>query len=49
VPGGIMLAHATNHLALGGKVAGTARWFAGLGLRHTFWLPATPTEVPISL
>jgi putative oxidoreductase len=30
-----MLAHATNHLALGGKVAGTARWFAGLGLRHT--------------
>jgi putative oxidoreductase len=33
--GGIMLAHATNHLALGGKVAGTARWFAGLGLRHS--------------
>jgi putative oxidoreductase len=33
--GGIMLAHATNHLALGGKVDGTARWFAGLGLRHS--------------
>jgi putative oxidoreductase len=32
--GGIMLAHAANHLALGGKVAGTARWFASLDPDH---------------
>ncbi|MGX7680554.1 DoxX family protein [Jatrophihabitans sp. DSM 45814] len=33
VVGVIMIAHGYNHLLGGGKIAGTARWFGGLGLR----------------
>ncbi|MFC4376198.1 DoxX family protein [Nocardia halotolerans] len=33
VIGGTMIAHGVNHWVGGGKIAGTARWFAGLGLR----------------
>jgi putative oxidoreductase len=29
-----MMAHGYNHWRGGGKIAGTARWFSGLGLRH---------------
>jgi len=32
--GGTMIAHGVNHWIGGGKIAGTARWFAGLGLRQ---------------
>jgi putative oxidoreductase len=28
-----MLAHGVNHVWRGGKIAGTARWFAGLGMK----------------
>src|SRR5262245_39130758 len=45
--GAIMLAHGVNHLLLGGKIPGTGRWFASLGMRpgvlHA-WL-ATLTEL----
>jgi len=34
VVGITMMAHGLNHWLGGGKIAGTARWFAGLGLRH---------------
>jgi putative oxidoreductase len=33
VVGAAMLMHAVNHLFLGGKIAGTGRWFESLGLR----------------
>lgn len=33
VLGGTMIAHGVNHWIGGGKIPGTARWFAGLGLR----------------
>ncbi|WP_040701785.1 DoxX family protein [Nocardia vinacea] len=33
VVGGTMIAHGVNHWVGGGKIAGTARWFSGLGLR----------------
>jgi len=43
----VMLAHGINHIFGGGKIAGTARWFASLGMRpgplHA-WL-ASLTEV----
>ncbi|MGV9335893.1 DoxX family protein [Nocardia sp. NPDC003726] len=29
-----MIAHGVNHWLGGGKIAGTARWFSGLGLRN---------------
>jgi putative oxidoreductase len=29
----VMLAHGWNHIFGGGKIAGTARWFEGLGMR----------------
>jgi putative oxidoreductase len=29
-----MIAHGLNHWRGGGRIEGTARWFAGLGLRH---------------
>jgi putative oxidoreductase len=29
-----MIAHGINHWRGGGRIAGTARWFTGLGLRH---------------
>lgn len=32
--GGTMIAHGVNHWRGGGKIAGTARWFTGLGLRY---------------
>ncbi|MEU4650297.1 DoxX family protein [Nocardia fluminea] len=35
VLGGTMIAHGVNHWIGGGKIAGTARWFAGLGLRFS--------------
>jgi putative oxidoreductase len=45
--GVVMLAHGINHIVGGGKIAGTARWFASLGMRpgrfHA-WL-ASITEV----
>lgn len=34
VVGGTMIAHGVNHWIGGGRIAGTARWFSGLGLRH---------------
>jgi putative oxidoreductase len=33
VVGVVMLAHGWNHVFGGGKIAGTARWFASLGMR----------------
>jgi len=30
---GVFLAHGLNHIFGGGKIAGTARWFEGLGMR----------------
>jgi putative oxidoreductase len=34
VVGVTMMAHGYNHWRGGGKIAGTARWFSGLGLRY---------------
>jgi putative oxidoreductase len=34
VVGVTMIAHGLNHWRGGGRIEGTARWFAGLGLRH---------------
>jgi putative oxidoreductase len=34
VIGVTMMLHGYNHWRLGGKIAGTARWFSGLGLRY---------------
>ncbi len=31
--GAVMLAHGINHIFGGGKIAGTARWFASLGMK----------------
>jgi putative oxidoreductase len=45
--GAVMLAHGINHIIGGGKIAGTGRWFASLGMKpgpfHA-WL-ASLTEV----
>jgi len=37
--GAVMLAHGINHIFGGGKIAGTGRWFASLGMRPG-WLHA---------
>jgi putative oxidoreductase len=45
--GGVMLAHGMNHIIGGGKIAGTGRWFASLGMKPGIlhaWL-ASVTEV----
>jgi putative oxidoreductase len=45
--GAVMLAHGINHIFGGGKIAGTARWFASLGMKPGIvhaWL-ASVTEV----
>jgi putative oxidoreductase len=45
--GVVMLAHGINHIIGGGKVAGTGRWFASMGMRPGIlhaWL-ASVTEV----
>ena len=45
--GAVMLAHGINHIAGGGKIEGTARWFESLGMRPGIvhaWL-ASITEV----
>jgi putative oxidoreductase len=45
--GGVMLAHGINHIIGGGKIAGTGRWFASLGMKPGIvhaWL-ASLTEV----
>jgi putative oxidoreductase len=45
--GGVFLAHGINHIVGGGRIAGTARWFEGLGMRPGIvhaWL-ASVTEV----
>jgi putative oxidoreductase len=45
--GAVMLAHGLNHIFGGGKIAGTARWFASLGMKPGIlhaWL-ASITEV----
>ena len=34
VVGVTMMMHGYNHWRGGGKIAGTARWFSGLGLRY---------------
>jgi putative oxidoreductase len=34
VIGTVMIAHGRNHWLGGGRIAGTARWFGGLGLRQ---------------
>ncbi|WP_327116808.1 DoxX family protein [Nocardia sp. NBC_01730] len=34
VVGATMIAHGLNHWRGGGRIAGTARWFSGLGLRN---------------
>jgi putative oxidoreductase len=44
---GVMLAHGINHIIGGGKIAGTGRWFASLGMKPGLlhaWL-ASLTEV----
>lgn len=45
--GGVMLAHGINHIIGGGRISGTAGWFASLGMRsgtlHA-WLAST-TEI----
>ena len=47
VVGGTMLAHGWNHAFGGGKIAGTSRWFASIGMRpalvHAY--VATLTEI----
>ena len=46
-----MLAHGVNHVWRGGKIAGTARWFAGLGMKPGIlhaWL-ASITELVAGL
>ena len=45
--GGVMLAHGINHIIGGGKIAGTGRWFASLGMKPGIlhaWL-ASLTEI----
>ena len=45
--GAVMLAHGINHVIGGGRIAGTARWFASLGMRPGIahaWL-ASVTEI----
>lgn len=45
--GAVMLAHGINHVVGGGKIAGTARWFASMGMRPPLvqaWL-ASLTEI----
>ena len=45
--GAVMLAHGINHIFGGGKIAGTGRWFASLGMRPGIvhaWL-ASLTEI----
>jgi putative oxidoreductase len=45
--GGVMVAHGWNHVFGGGRIEGTARWFAGLGMRPGLlhaWL-ASVTEL----
>jgi putative oxidoreductase len=45
--GVVMLAHGVNHIAGGGKIAGTGRWFASMGMRPGIvhaWV-ASVTEV----
>jgi putative oxidoreductase len=45
--GAVMLAHGVNHIIGGGKIAGTARWFASLGMKPGIvhaWL-ASLTEI----
>jgi putative oxidoreductase len=45
--GAVMLAHGINHIYGGGKIAGTGRWFASLGMKPGIvhaWL-ASLTEV----
>jgi putative oxidoreductase len=37
--GAVMLAHGYNHIFRGGKIAGTSRWFASLGMKPG-WLHA---------
>jgi putative oxidoreductase len=47
VVGSTMIAHGLNHWLGGGRIEGTARWFAGLGLRRSrlqAWL-SVATEV----
>jgi putative oxidoreductase len=47
VVGVVFLAHGLNHIFGGGKIAGTGRWFASLGMRPGWlhaWL-ASATEV----
>jgi putative oxidoreductase len=45
--GGVFIAHGVNHIIGGGKIAGTARWFEGLGMKpgivHAWF--ASVTEV----
>lgn len=36
VVGATMIAHGVNHWLGGGRIAGTAGWFTGLGLRHGY-------------
>ena len=47
VLGVVMLAHGYNHIFGGGKIAGTARWFGSMGMKHPLaqaWL-ASLTEL----
>ena len=51
VVGITMMAHGINHWVGGGKIAGTARWFTGLGLRYGMlqaWLSVV-TEIGAGL
>jgi putative oxidoreductase len=49
--GAVMLAHGINHIVGGGKIAGTGRWFASMGMRPGLvhaWV-ASITEVGAGL
>ncbi|MFI5958894.1 DoxX family protein [Cryptosporangium sp. NPDC051539] len=49
--GVVLLAHGYNHVFGGGKIAGTARWFASLGMRPGLlhaWL-ASATELGVGV
>ena len=51
--GVVMVAHGWNHAFSGGKLAGTARWFASMGLRppmmHAFFSAATELGAGVAL
>lgn len=51
--GAVFIAHGVNHIFGGGKIAGTARWFEGLGMKpgivHAWTASLTEVAAGISL